>query len=266
MKTLQRPLIVIIIALTTLFWVNTATAQQTLVDEIKLLRTTDPSPEVAGPILHQILEEMKNLYPSECAKKQLLNTSARRIEFEGAYAEKGDGKILRLLFYTRNKTIPAKTTNSRLREVVEMESYQEEAIHAMNRTNTVELLRVLENYPPEESARWVDIIARPWFSGTRAQDYTKRRTSVAAESLWQIYYDTRMVELAKMSTVVKLLEANGFIHINQITYANFWPKGGSMPIDLDQIVWLEADRSELERLNSNPYYASMAFRQLERMP
>lgn len=239
-----------------------------------------------GPILDLIIYGMVDndyyysdneySYLSEGLKKRLLHVSSGKIKEEAATAEyPQDGKLLELLFYTRQAAPNSFITDDDLRSKVGGKNGTGASIKKSvekfwkSKYITDNLVDCLEGYPPETSAVLADIISRTWYSDD-ANVYENTDTSWASQSLWCIYRDARLVELAKRSAVVKLLADHGYIVIPTVAYAEFWWSQGyygydewpNIPIYLDEVVWSYADVPDLQRLLVNPDYAQWAAEQL----
>jgi len=208
-------------------------------------------------------------YLSEGLKRRLLSYStAAKILKQAAAAEyPANGDLLKLLFYSRQNTVAVFITDAGLKSLVGAHGgsilYAERGFWKNKDINQTNVIRALEGYPPATAVVLVDVISRTWYrAGT--QNYEDIDTSWASQSLWQIYCDVREVELAKRSTVVKLLAFEGYLEIPTVTYAEFdWSGWASTPIYLDTVSLSSADIPDLTRLTTNPYYGVMATKALQ---
>lgn len=244
---------------------------QTMATIVSFEKMKNYGPSTTGPILASILDGMianNCVYGYPGFKSKLLNVSETKVLKQAVSAiDDCDGEMLALLFYTR-QTTPSWITDKNLQNRV--------GDHGGNLKKSVVdkwsipelntgLITVLEEYPPGTAAILVDIISQPYWSNP-ARTYELTAVSWASESLWQIYYDIRLVELAKRSVVVKLLNDFNYICVPSVTYAEYrysgWP---DKPIYLDPVYWSYNDVTDLIRLLDNPMYCNMARYELHAM-
>ena len=227
-----------------------------------------------GPMLDSIISgiiQNDGGYLCEGLDRRLVGyVSAAKILKQAATAETpSDGNLLELLFYTRQAPVPVFITDVGLKGRVVQNGAAIKRAEAgfwdakdINKTNVIQALEV---YPPETAVVLVDIISRPWYQAG-GQVYENIDTSWASQSLWDIFYSAREIELAKRSVVVKLLANQGYITLPSVVYADFvysgWP---SIPIYLDSVTWSVADVPALQRLLSNPYYSAAANAELQNL-
>jgi hypothetical protein len=220
-----------------------------------------------GPMLNSIISGMidnDSVDLSEGLKRRLVGTcTGAKILKQAAAAENpADGDLLELLFYTRQNPVPVFITDADLKGMVSGNGVAnviaERAFWKNKNINQTNVIRALEGYPPATAIVLVDIVCRTWYRGA-TQSYQNIDTSWASQSLWQVYYDMREVELAKRSTVVKLLAYEGYVNIPTETDAEFiWSGSPDVVIYLDPVGLSSADIPDLMRLSSSQYYGSMA--------
>lgn len=119
---------------------------------------------------------------------------------------------------------------------------------------------VLHCYNTNTAVTFVDVIAQPyWVHPARIPELTV--PTPASRALWQIYHDIRLVEFARRSVAVKLLNDCGVICIPTVTYA------GMRPIYLDPVGWSEYDVPGLRRIIddgwSDPWFCNAARAKLQ---
>jgi len=241
---------------------------------------------ITGPILDAILQGLiandgappganpeDGISDSEGLKKRLVGSSSTsRIQKQAAAAmEGGDGRLLELLYYTAQSTVPAFMDDDTLRSQVGGKKGTGAAIKKAiakfwtNKSITTNLIECLEDYPPAQAAVLVDVISATWYRSS-AHVYEQTTTSWASQSYWQIYHDGREIELAKRSVVVKLLAGQGYLTLPQQTDAQFiWSQGyygytkwPDIPIYWDPITWSASDVPGLIRLLGNTHYGAAA--------
>ncbi len=210
---------------------------------------------------------MDNYYyeKSEGFKRELVgNISPGKIEIMARTARcKQDGDFLRLLYITKQNLPPFLTYNGLEARVGKKGGPVKSVVKSFWKNKKIkDLVGCLEDYPPEDAARLVDIICQPWYKGVQCS-YFEVYPSQASESLWDIYFDIRLVELAKRSLIVRLLGAEGMIGIPWATYAYFDCGRGVTFIPLDKVTICTEDIPELKRLLCNPYYGRLAGEYLE---
>jgi hypothetical protein len=186
-------------------------------------------------------------------------------EMKGA-SDAHEGALIGLLWVTQEAKVPAQLTDVGLHKAVGRDgSALKKSIAKLWERPALDdaLIESLEGFPPEEAAVLADVVSQTWFGSQTAKVYENTYTTWAAQSLWQVYRDARFVELAKRSTVVKLLHDNYYLSIPTETYANFfYSHDPTIVIALDPVVWSNSDVPALQRLVSNPYYGAMAQQEL----
>jgi hypothetical protein len=126
---------------------------------------------------------------------------------------------------------------------------------------------VLEEFSPEINIEMIDLISQPYFN-SKAPIYKNTLVTYASQSLFEVYYNVRLIELTKRSVVVKLLATYGYINIPRTTSAEFRISGDpKIVIFLDDVSWDEYDVPGLQSLveSNNPYYGNAAAAQLHSM-
>lgn len=234
-------------------------------ESIREFRTTnDYSSEWARCQLTEIIYNIgrySHMADSEWFKRELVGySSARRIALQARSAEyEYEGDLLRLLYITR-QSLPSFVTDSGLKARVGKKGGPvNDAAQRVWRGNGIrDLARCLESYPPEKAARLAQVICQTWYKGA-PKNYVEVWPSWASESLSDVYFDIRMVELAKRSIVVKILGAEGLLGIPSATYAHFvWSGRASVYIPLDDVGICHKDIPDLERLVGHPFYGELA--------
>jgi len=221
---------------------------------------------VSGPILHYIINGMIDHYgeSSEGLKLRLVrHLSAGKVrKMQVAALEPREGKLLRLLYATRQSPVNYFITENRLAKLFGT---------AGGRINTAQrhfwdridqdLIDVLEEYPPKVSEILVSVIAQPFFSGIRHPDtrYETAMTSWASDSLWEVYFAFRRVELARRSLPVRLMAEKGMVEIPEHAEAYFrWSGKPSRWFTFNLPRISASDAPALIALKDNQYYGALA--------
>lgn len=212
------------------------------------------------------LTQYSDFADSEWFRRELVGySSARRIALQARSAEyEYEGDLLRLLYITR-QSLPSFVTDSGLKARVGKKGgpVKDAAQRVWKGKEIRDLARCLESYPPEKAARLAQVICQTWYRGA-PKNYTDVWPSWASESLSDVYFDIRMVELAKKSIVVKILGAEGILGIPSGTYAHFvWSGRESIYIDLDDVGMCHKDIPELRKLVGHPFYGEFALKYLD---
>lgn len=160
-----------------------------------------------------------------------------------------------LLYRSRQALVPNDLTATSLRTcLVDNCRVIQDAEHSFwSRPEiTSDLLASLENFPPEEAAPLVSVIAKTWYIGNG-------RPTQSAEQVFAVCEAVRTVEFAKLSTLAKLLATEGRITIPSSVDVNI---AGNHPrtvhVTLEPVPWTVEDVVGLTRLTHNPYYGESA--------
>lgn len=257
----------------------------TLIEQYTKMK--EHTPETSGPLLHEILQAMIDNYAyvvytqqivihhklelreyyqrsTEGLKMRLVrNLSKRKVDRMAlAATDPREGKLLRLLYQTRQSPVRVFITDDRLDSLFGSRGGRIKAVerHFWKRIDQ-NLIDVLEEYPPETTEILTYIIAQPFFSGIRRpeKNYESAWSSWASDSLRHVYFSCRKVELARRSVPVRLLASNGLADVPAVVGAQFiWSGWNTRWMWLDFPWFGPDDISELNHLTNNVYYGELA--------
>lgn len=243
---------------------NQSTYNQTcaLINSFESIKTY--TVQTTTPLLSAILEgvvEDNCVYTYPGLKYRLVgNVSKSKLNKQSlATANWIEGDLLYLLYYSRQNGPSAKVSDKQLAQLTK-DGGTKIIKWVRNQWNKKELnygiIDTLQDYRPETACVLIDVIAQPYWSNPAKIPELTQPTQ-ASRDLWQIYFDARLVELAKRSVVVRLLAEHGDICIPTVTYA------GTRPIYLDPVSgWSAYDIDGLYRILddpfSDPWYCEMA--------
>ncbi len=182
-----------------------------------------------------------------------------------------DADTLSLLYYTRQVGLSPSLTEKALRKAVGLDGSVIKAWVARSwEKNEVgnTFIDVLEQFSPQINKEMIDLISQPYFKTKKDSVYKNTLVTDASESLFEVYYNVRLIELAKRSVVVKLLATYGYINIPRSVSAEFRiSHAPNIVILLDDVSWDEYDVEGLIHLveSKNPYYGEAALLQLQMM-
>lgn len=227
-----------------------------------------------GPILSLILMGLVQNNTTILGNKHDLVANLQEKKFEQQVANANnpvDADTLSLLYYTRQPGLSPSLTEKGLKKAVGADGTAIKAWVARAwQKNEVgnSFIDVLEQFNPEINKEMIDLISQPYFSTKKNSIYKNTLVTYASQSLFEIYYNVRKIELAKRSVVVKLLATYGYINIPRTTSAKFRISGApEIVIILDDVSWDEFDVEGLLYLveSKNPYYGEAALLQLQMM-
>ena len=231
------------------------------------------SPSTTGPMLNQIIQGLAANYANDglyagLEKRLVGSLSTTKMKLQAAGAENNaDAQFLAMLYYASQSVVPAQITDDNLKSRVGKDGkglIKAEETFWKN-SNLTNGYGAFEQYSPAMAGILASVVAMTWYQGA-AKVYENTSPTWASESLWQIYSKIRLVELAKHSTVLKLLAQEGYLDLPTFTRAHFeWSGMPDIWINLTFVHWTSNDLAELVRLLDNPYYKPMAQRQLVQM-
>ncbi len=224
---------------------------------------------VSGAIGHIVQGLIDHHSSGGTIKRNLfLRVKASVLKKEFKAADPEHGELLRLLYYSKQE-VPYFITDRNLKSRVPKKgkSLRARIARNMGSKNIVSRLHLLEDYNPQDAAALVEVIAQPWYSRSKSWgDDIDPNPSWASTSLWTIYHQARLAELAKRSVLIRLLTEEGLVPLPDSVDAYFtWSGMPNITIDLRFVHWTDKDRPELERLLTNSRYSAFAQRQLDRM-
>jgi hypothetical protein len=223
-------------------------------------------PEWSGPMLHYILNGMIDHYgeSSEGLKLRLVRNLSKRkvLKMAAGASDPREGKVLQLLYATRQSPVNHFITDNRLAKLFGTAAGRitTAQTHFWNRIDQ-DLIDVLEEYPLKTGRMLVYVIAQPFFSGIRHPDthYEGAMTSWASDSLWEVYFAFRRVELARRSLPVRLMAEKGIVEIPDHAEAYFrWSGQPTRSVVLNLPRISAADAPGLLRLKDSEYYGTLA--------
>ncbi|HTK33098.1 MAG TPA: hypothetical protein VL335_00930 [Candidatus Paceibacterota bacterium] len=228
-------------------------------------------PETATPMISDILAGVVNdncVYPYPSLKYRLVGriSKGKIIKQANATYDPIEGRLFYLLYISKQVTGPRAnlsdkalvnlTKDGGVRLVGSVRRQWAKKLELNNGFYT----DTLQDYNTNTAAVLVDVIAQPyWVHPAKIPELTV--STPAGQALWQVYYDIRLVELAKRSVAVKLLNDCGVICIPTVTYA------GTRPIYLDPVGWSQYDIPGLQRIIadnwSDPWFCNAARAKLQ---
>ena len=223
-------------------------------------------------MLQQIIDSLVSNYSNQALyaglEKRLVgsSTTARIHAQTTGTTNAGEALFLNLLYYTAQSIVPTNLTTVSLRSAVGKDgSAIIKAEDSFWKNNLItNSLGAFEYFAPDTAATLAQITCMTWYKSSN-RVYESTTATEAAENLWQIYCDVRLMELAKRSVAVKLLVQEGYLNLPSVTYAHI---GGTTPdiaIDLSFKLWTSNDLVELVRLLGNDIYRPLVQRQLMKM-
>ena len=221
-------------------------------------------PDTTGPILAQILVGLVQNNDTILGNKHDLvaNVAKKKLDTQAANAAHPvDGDTLSLLYYTRQAPLSPSMSEKSLRQAVGADGSSIKSSVANSwKKNEVgnSFIDVLEELNPEVNVQLIDIISQPYFT-SKESVYKNTLVTYASESLFEVYYDVRLIELAKRSVVVKILATYGYVYIPRSVTAEFrLSNSPGITILLDNVAWNQYDVPGLQQLIGNPYYGRAA--------
>jgi hypothetical protein len=219
------------------------------------------SPQTTGPLLSSIYAGMVE-NDSPAFKPPLLNIGWKKMATQANNASTApEADLLYLLYDTRQVTPPnismqslhARTKNNGI-NLIKWVQQQWNKSRLDEDSCGILLVNDFQDFNPSTAVCLVNIVCEPYWQNPNHTDYRQTKVSPAGQNLWWIYYNIRLVELAKRSVAVKLMADHGLIEIPTATVASF-PGTAWSPttIYLEPIQWSSADVPDLLCLLDDPW-------------
>jgi hypothetical protein len=174
------------------------------------------TPTTTGPLLTLIFEDLvayDGYYMSEGLKKRLVGgVSKSKFSQQLNGAANLDERYLLDLLYDTQQTLPLRLEDTTLHSEASRDGLSikttVKAVWSKSEIASEKLVWSLDDLDPDSAATMAYVIAEPWYSPS-ARVYEDSNPTWAAESLFEIRADISLIELAKRSAVVKLLNDYG---------------------------------------------------------
>ena len=194
------------------------------------------------------------------AKQKLFDISEESFTKLCQQAKPEERDLLSLLFFTK-QTVLHGMTDGDLGSNFEGKKIVKDVSDIFGKPEVVQKLSVLENYSPEDLKNLFKAIAIAWYDVGGGLPEGASGITWAAERMMTAVQNIREVELAKRSTVIKLMVFQKDIELPNSAEAVFdWSHAPSVSIKLPSPKWTAEDVPTLERLqkSKHEYYRNAA--------
>jgi len=245
---------------------------QSTVESLKKVKSEKIGENTANTLSLAVNGVVGNNYAAGALKDVLFHNpylSKRKVERISSVSDQTEGQILQIWHKTKVR-IPHNLSDRSARAFLSGDGKHLKAkIERMYGSVRSEYFSALEAYEPIKAARIINTIVDPSVFDKKRREGGGRldlsNTSWGSSVLIDAYYFASLAELARNSTVAKLLiNDRKIVVLQQIDFSFPFSDLNDVTLRLEPVSWSYSDIPALVGLLNNPYWSGLARAQLEK--